>query len=488
MVEASAVLRGVPVKAVQGILPSDLPELCTDSRMVTPGAWFVALRGAKFDGHQFLRQAAEAGAGAAIVESADSEIPLAQIIVENTLEILPVLATNFFDYPARLLQLAGITGSNGKTSSTYLMESIWCSAGIPCGVLGTIEYRWPNQQRDAPNTTPLALDLQRVLRDMVNDGVRHTVMEVSSHALALHRVEGLRFQAALFTNLSHDHLDFHRDMEDYRAAKTRLFTDYLDGWGAINLDDKHGRIIFEALPADRRLGFAVDHVADVRAENIVLDRHGTRFQLVSPWGRAAIESSLIGRHNLENILGVCAMALALDVPLEVIAEGVKKTTAIPGRLESIENQLGATIVVDYAHTPDGLEKVLTATSKVPHRRLIGLFGCGGDRDKTKRPEMGEIALRYCDWTIVTSDNPRTEEPLAIIRDIESGMSHGKDRYEVEPDRRKAIRRGLQLLQTGDIFVIAGKGHETYQIVGTVKHPFDDRLVTRELLAEMEKRS
>ncbi len=483
-INAADLLSGVAITEVCGDLPETVESLCIDSRQVTPGAWFIALRGTRTDGHDYLPGIAEQGGVAAIVETVCPGLPLAQIVVDDTLCALPTLSANYFRHPANDLQLVGITGSNGKTSSTYLLESIWTKAGISCGVMGTIEYRWPGSIKNAPNTTPLALDLHRTLREMVDAGMRHAVLEVSSHALALHRVDGLRFSAAMFTNLSHDHLDFHPTMEDYLAAKARLFTEFLDGRGAINLDHDAGRKIFEQMDAEQRIGYAIDQDADVRAEDVHLDREGTRFRLVSPWGSIQIESALIGHHNLENLLGVCALALALALPLEAIAEGLAAQRSVPGRLESIENSTGATIVVDYAHTPDGLEKVLTTMSGLSHRKLITLMGCGGDRDKTKRPEMGEISLRFSDWVIVTSDNPRTEDPQKIICDIEAGMTSGRERYEVEPDRRKAIQKGLQRLEPGDIFVVAGKGHETYQTIGTTKHPFDDRQVVRALLAGM----
>lgn len=484
MIEGTRLLREVTVSDIRGELPARVMNLCADSRHVKPGHWFVALRGTTADGHKFLGDAAAKGAVAAIVDTADPGVSIPQVVVPNTLAALPTLAANFYQHPADRMVLAGVTGSNGKTSSTYLLEAVWKAADIDCGVIGTIEYRWGGHGVDAPNTTPLAHDLHHTLFHMEADGIQHVVLEVSSHALELHRVDGLAFAAALFTNLSHDHLDFHPTMEAYRAAKMRLFTEHLAGLGAINLDDEQGRIVYSEIDSDTRLSYAIDRAADVRAEDVHLDRESTRFRLASEWGTADIRSNLLGRHNLENVLGVCALALALELPLDAIAEGIAALPSVPGRLEVIENDLGATILVDYAHTPDGLDKVLTTTSKLPHNRLICLMGCGGDRDRTKRPEMGAFALKHSDRVIVTSDNPRTEDPETIIRDITTGMTSGQDRYQVEPDRREAIRRGLQSLEPGDIFVIAGKGHETYQLIGTTKHPFDDRAVTRAMLAEM----
>lgn len=484
MVEVKRLLGGVPVTGGCGEPPSTVLDVCIDSRLVKPGACFVAVRGIVTDGHLYLRQTAEAGATLAIVEEPDESLSIAQVVVPDTLAALAILASNYYGHPGRSLDLIGITGSNGKTSCTYLMESVLGLAGQPCGVLGTIDYRWPGCRLQAPNTTPLSHDLQSVLRKMADDGVGPVVMEVSSHALSLHRVDGLRFRAAMFTNLSHDHLDFHPSMDEYRMVKSRLFTEFLDGRGGINLDDADGRKIFAEMSPDQRVGYAVDCEADVMARDVHLDRDGTRFRLVSPWGETDIRSSLIGHHNLENLLGTCTLALLLDIAPEQIAQGIAAQGTVPGRLEVIENEVGATVLVDYAHTPDGLENVLKTINNLPHGKIVTVMGCGGDRDTAKRPKMGNIALRLSDWVIVTNDNPRTEDPGKIIDDIEAGMTEAPAGYEVEPDRKEAIHKALQRVQPDDVLLIAGKGHEDYQDINGVKYPFDDREIAREFLREL----
>jgi UDP-N-acetylmuramoyl-L-alanyl-D-glutamate--2,6-diaminopimelate ligase len=401
---------------------------------------------------------------------------------------MPQLAAEFFEHPARDMTLAGFTGTNGKTSSTYLLDGIWAAAGVPSAVIGTIQYRWGDHALKAPNTTPLALDLHRLLHRIRHDDVHHVAMEVSSHGLVLHRVDGLVFQAAAFTNLSPEHLDFHRDLEDYGEAKARLFERHLaaEGVGVINTDDPHGRNLFARLPADRRLAFGLEPGVDITAEGVQLSQEESAFDLKTPVWSRRLRSRHVGEHNLRNMLGVAGMAIALGLPEDAIAEGLEANTTVPGRLEPIDNLLGARILVDFAHTSDGLYQVLASLNALPHRRIITVFGCGGDRDRSKRPVMGSIAQRYSDLAILTSDNPRTEDPLAIIDEVISGMADGQGEYEVVPDRREAIARGIALVGEGDILLVAGKGHETMQILGTDLHHFDDRAVVREILAEAEE--
>jgi len=385
------------------------------------------------------------------------------------------------------MTLAGFTGTNGKTSSTYLLEAIWAAAGVPSAVIGTIQYRWKDRTQKAPNTTPLALNLHELLHEIRQDGVRHVSMEVSSHALRLHRVDGLRFRAAAFTNLSPEHLDFHVDLEDYGEAKAVLFESHLEdeGTGVINTDDAHGRKLYGRLPADRRLSFGLNPGVDITAEGIQLSPVQTVFELKTPSWSRKLRSPLVGEHNLRNMLGTAGMAIALGLSDKAIVQGLEADTIAPGRLEPIENSRGARILVDFAHTSDGLLQVLKSLKALPHRKIITVFGCGGDRDRSKRPVMGSIAQRYSDLAILTSDNPRTEDPLAIIDDVLAGMSEGEGAYEIEPDRRKAIARGLDLVGEDDILLVAGKGHETVQILGTELHHFDDRIVVREILAETD---
>jgi UDP-N-acetylmuramoyl-L-alanyl-D-glutamate--2,6-diaminopimelate ligase len=487
MIETKRLLEKVEILETRGDLPTRVEALAYDSRKVKPGTCFVALRGTRTDGHRYLEAAATAGASMAVVEEFPENGCLPCALVRDTLATMPVVAAEFFGHPARDLTLAGFTGTNGKTSSTYLLESIWSAAGISSAVLGTIQYRWRDRAQKATTTTPLALDLHELLFQIREDGVRHVAMEVSSHALRLHRVDGLRFAAAAFTNLTPDHLDFHRDLDDYGEAKAVLFESHLEDGaiGVINTDDAFGRKIFARLPGDRRLSFGLEPGVDITAEDARLEQSGTSFVVKTPSWSRKLRSPLVGEHNLRNMLGVAGMALALGLPEEAIVDGLEAGTIAPGRLEPIENTRGAQILVDFAHTPDGLFQVLKSLSALPHRKIITVFGCGGDRDRTKRPVMGGIAQQFSDLAILTSDNPRTEDPNRILEEVAAGMTPDGGAHEIVPDRRAAIARAVGLVGEGDILLVAGKGHETMQILGTELHHFDDRTVVREILAEME---
>ncbi len=487
MVEGQKIFNRITAVEQRGGIPADVRNIVCDSRLVQAGDLFIALVGSSFDGHDFLDEAAKRGACAAVVQTFTSA-PLPQIRVADTLEALPILAANFFAHPARELKLAGVTGSNGKTTSTYLLESIWKEAGERTGVLGTIEYRFADVRRDAPNTTPLPHLMQGLLREIADTGVQRLVMEVSSHGLALHRVDEMKFDAALFTNLSQDHLDFHPDMEHYRRTKIRLFSEFLKQGrpAVINSDDEAGRKMIREIHGRRIVTYGIQDVADVIARNLDIGMHGSTFEIAFPDIEIPVETGLIGRFNVYNVLGAAALAWACGTPVEAIWRGIAKMKNVPGRMETVPNRINAQVVVDYSHTPDALDKCLRALKAIPHQRIITLFGCGGDRDKTKRPQMGAIALAHSDRVIVTSDNPRTENPDRIIEDIETGMREQRDRYTIISDRREALKAGVKELREGDIFLIAGKGHETYQILGREKTPFDDREITRNLLIESGK--
>jgi UDP-N-acetylmuramoyl-L-alanyl-D-glutamate--2,6-diaminopimelate ligase len=484
VIETEKLLHAVEALEIRGELPASVDALAYDSRVVGPGTCFVALRGTRTDGHRYLGAAQSAGAALAVVEEFPREAKLPCVRVEDSLATMPLLAAEFFGHPAREMTLAGFTGTNGKTSSIYLLDGIWAAAGVPSAVIGTIQYRWGDRALKAPNTTPLALDLHQLLHEIRQDDVRHVAMEVSSHGLVLHRVDGLLFQAAAFTNLSPEHLDFHRDLEDYGEAKALLFERHLapQGMAVINTDDPHGRRIFGRLPAGRRLSFGLEPGVDITADDIHLSREESVFDLKTPGWSRRLQSRHVGEHNLRNMLGVAGMAIALGLSEDAIVAGLEADSSVPGRLEPIDNQLGARIFVDFAHTSDGLYQVLSSLKALPHRRIITVFGCGGDRDRSKRPVMGGIAQRYSDLAILTSDNPRTEDPLEIIDEVIAGMDKGEGAYEVLPDRREAIARGIELVGEGDILLVAGKGHETMQILGTDLHHFDDRNVVREILA------
>jgi len=486
-VETQRLLDQLEVLEARGELPANIEALAYDSRKVAPGTCFIALRGTRTDGHCFLSAVESAGAAAAVVEEIPRDLNLPCVRVRDTLAAMPLLAAEFFGYPAREMTLAGFTGTNGKTSSTYLLEAIWTAAGVPSAVIGTIQYRWKDRAQKAPNTTPLALDLHGLLHNIREDGVRHVALEVSSHGLVLHRVDGLLFRAAAFTNLSPEHLDFHRDLEDYREAKAVLFERHLeaDGRGVINTDDPHGRIIFSRLSGDRRMSFGLEPGVDITAEDIELLPEETVFDLKTPSWSRRLRCPHVGEHNLRNMLGAAGMGIALGISEEAVVQGLEADTIVPGRLEAIENSRGARILVDFAHTPDGLYQVLSSLNALPHRRIITVFGCGGDRDRSKRPLMGGIAQRHSDLAILTSDNPRTEDPMGIIDEVVAGMNGGDGPYEIVPDRRAAIARALDLAGEGDFLLVAGKGHETMQILGTELHHFDDRTVVKEILAERD---
>ena len=484
MVEDLNVFKNVPVIECRGVIPAEFTALSCDSRQVSPGSLFIALKGSAYDGHQFLQDAAQRGAGAAVVDHFCEPAGLPQILVKDTLQSLPLIATVFYRHPAKKLYLIAVTGSNGKTTTAYMVEDIWKQDHKEIGVIGTIEYRFGTTRIEAPNTTPYPHELQHLLRQIVDAGNRWVVMEVSSHGIALNRIGEMQFDTAIFTNLSQDHLDFHKTMSAYRDAKLRLFTEYLKptGTAIINADDETGRYYIPKIRGKNIVTFGITEAADVMAKDVDIRLHGNHFTLHLPDGsKERVITKLTGRHNISNFLGAVATAWACRIPSETILKSLSSFTSVPGRLEIVPNNRNALIVVDYCHTPDALEKCLQTLQEIPHNRILTLFGCGGDRDPLKRPIMGSIAARYSDRVIVTSDNPRTENPDAIIRSIEEGMTEHKNKYSVIPDRRQAIQAGIEGLQEHDIFLLAGKGHETYQIIGREKFPFDDREIARDCL-------
>jgi UDP-N-acetylmuramoyl-L-alanyl-D-glutamate--2,6-diaminopimelate ligase/murE/murF fusion protein len=468
------------------------------SQDVKPGGLFVAIAGHAADGHDYIDDAIERGA-VAVVSQKEIKRITPNIRVVDTRRALADIAACFFDNPSERLTIIGITGTNGKTTSAYLVESILQQAGFEVGVIGTINYRYAGQTFDNPITTPESLDLQRILADMLRAGVSHVVMEASSHAIDLYRIRSCRFDVAVFINLSQDHLDFHGDMESYWASKKKLFTEYLvrgpksqHAVAVINCDNKNGSELVELLniPVIKTGSRPSD---SVYADNAQCDRNGIAGEISMPGGKFHFKSRLVGKHNLENILCAAGVGLALNLPLENLKSGIEAVSVIPGRLEPIENNAGRFVYVDYAHTPDALENVIKTLSAVMQRRIICVFGCGGDRDKEKRPLMGKIAARLCDLAVLTSDNPRTEDPMAIIAQILDGARKANSRdysasalkngfkergYVVETDRQRAIQLGIAVSEAGDTVLIAGKGHETYQILGTSTIAFDDRQEAR----------
>ena len=466
-----------------------------DSRQVGAGFVFVALHGLQADGATFAGDAVSRGAIAIVSEAApapDIRVPWVQ--VADARLALAALSDAFYRHPSGELTLVGITGTNGKTTTAYLLTSIVEAAGTRCGRIGTVGYRIGNREFDAARTTPEAPELQRMLRDMVAQGCGACVMEVSSHALALRRADHLQFAVAIFTNLTRDHLDFHRDMEEYFTAKRRLFELLPAGaFGVSNLDDRRGAECAAAAP--RSLTYAIDAAADVQPGPLAFSLDGLAFDVRTPRGTLRIRSSLVGRPNAYNILASIAAALALDLPFTAIEQGIARLTNVPGRFQVVSDPGDEVrVVVDYAHTDDALKNLLETARPLAAGRVITVFGCGGDRDRSKRPLMGAVAARLSDLVIVTSDNPRSEDPEQIIEEIKRGIVVPADRvppkgqpgprstpYLAIADRRAAIETAVREARRGDLVLVAGKGHERYQVIGERALPFDDVDVARAAL-------
>jgi UDP-N-acetylmuramoyl-L-alanyl-D-glutamate--2,6-diaminopimelate ligase len=444
-----------------------------------------------------MAQAASAGAAAIVVESGHSPAELAAdlrvpiIEVGDSRRAVGILADRFYAHPSGDLRMVGVTGTNGKTTTTYLCKAILESAGLRVGLIGTVAYQIGDEWMPANHTTPGALELQSLLRRMVDAGMDSVVMEVSSHALALDRTVGCDFETAVFTNLTQDHLDFHADMEDYFRAKLRLFIEMRSsGRAIVNLDDPYGERV-TAVARAPVWTYAVERPADLCAKGVRGSLTGIEFTIHTPFGVTDITSRLVGRHNVYNILASIGVGLHLGLSLTMIKTGVARLANVPGRFERIDCGQPFTVVVDYAHTEDALFRLLSTAQEVKTGRVITVFGCGGDRDRGKRPKMGRVAAKYSDVALVTSDNPRTENPLSIIQEVEPGVKAGlqeagKGRYAIHPDRRQAIEAAIREARPGDLVVIAGKGHENYQIIGQTKQPFDDRIVARETIEALRK--
>lgn len=484
-----------PVK-VSGGGDQEIRGLFCDSRRVQPGGLFFALRGGAADGHRFIEAAVRQGAAAVVLEDPaciSASVPC--VLVEDARQSMARLATAFYGDPTAGVPLVGITGTNGKTTTSYIIESILGFAGFPAAVLGTVSYRFGDMVLPATHTTPESLDLQEVLRQMVDHGASGVVMEVSSHALEQKRVDGCKFDVGVFTNLTRDHLDYHGTMENYFSSKLRLFSELLAPTeikpyrrAVVNIDDGYGAMIAKgaACPV---VTYGIDSRGDVAVEDLTSSVAGITGRLVTPGGSGRFSSRLVGRFNQYNILAAAAAGFALKLPTERIIAGIEGHRTVPGRLERVDNSRGIAVFVDYAHTGDALDNVLKTLNALKTGRIITVFGCGGDRDRGKRPVMGEIAGRLSDLAIITSDNPRTEQPETILAEIRAGvLPLGIKEYAVEelasgcpgkgfttvPDRREAIRLAVGQAKEGDIVLLAGKGHEDYQIIGTMKHHFDDR--------------
>ncbi len=451
------------------------------SKQVQPGSLFIAIVGNQQDGTKYVQEAVERGASAIVTQIPLSEVNLPQILVSDTRAAAADLACAWFRYPAQKLDCIGITGTNGKTTTAYMLRSILEAAGRKVGMFGTVGYFLLDRAVPAPNTTPDALLLQAYLAELLAHGADSAVMEVSSHALTQSRTRGIPFRAAVFTNLSSEHLDYHQTLEDYFTAKARLFEDLPpNATAVINADDP----VFMRLKGLTRASvspFGIDAPeAKIKAKILESSLEGMHIQLQTPQGETRIRLALPGKHNVMNLLAASGAALSLGVSLEDISQGISRLKTVPGRLEKIE---GApfSVFVDYAHTDDALEKALRNLRPLTRGRLILVFGCGGDRDRSKRPRMGRVGTELANFTWITSDNPRREDPLAIIGEILVGVRSAASRYQVEVDRRKAIHRAMEMARPGDVVLIAGKGHENYQIIGNNSSHFDDREIAREAI-------
>ncbi len=491
------ILKYCPVQQVQGRLDVEVSGMHYDSRQIRHGDAFFALRGVVSDGHGFIPAAIACGAAVVFTEEVfEGADQVTMVKVENTRLAMAMAASAFFSNPTRDIPVVGVTGTNGKTTITYLLEAIFNRACLAPAVVGTINYRYGTDLRNAPHTTPESLDLMKQVSDFRQNGACPLIMEVSSHALDQYRADGVNFKVGVFTNLTPEHLDYHLDMERYFTSKYHLFKELLprnQGRAVINVDDVYGQRLAAMLPGSLTCGRSPQ--ADIHPQTLDISLRGIHGRVTTPRGTVDIASPLLGDYNVENLLCAVGAAVALDLSPTTISAGLAEAVGVPGRLERIENDRDAVILVDYAHTGDALRRVIDALLALAPKRLLTVFGCGGDRDRSKRPIMAEAAARGSDITIATSDNPRKEDPERILNDVRAGLGRVHERewskaeaisgagkgYIVIPDRRQAIEFAVSLLQPGDLLLVAGKGHEDYQILATGRIHFDDREELRRAL-------
>jgi UDP-N-acetylmuramoyl-L-alanyl-D-glutamate--2,6-diaminopimelate ligase len=483
-------------------LDRDIASVAYDSRSAEDGSLFVAIKGERYDGHDFIPEAIKKGAIVIVGERDLQGLESVYIRVQDSRKALACIAHNFYGMPSEKLFLIGITGTNGKTTTTYILKSILESWGKKVGLIGTIHYMIKDKAYPAPYTTPESLEFHGLLKDMLSSGCTHVISEVSSHALEQHRVDGAVFRVAVFTNLTRDHLDFHKTMESYSRAKERLFRELLDkdGTSVINLDDPYGkRLTSELGPASggqdlelrRTLTYGLEDGADIVASEIHTSPSGLKFKISFRGRIYDVSCPLIGLPNVHNIMSAVGVSISLGVPWQVILGGIRKTGSVTGRFEKVDLGQNFLCIIDYAHTEDALERLICTarelvknSSRITHcasPRVITVFGCGGDRDRGKRPGMGAVATKLSDFVILTSDNPRSEEPSDIIQEIEGGVVSSN--YMKEPNRRKAIRKAVDLVCDGDIILIAGKGHEDYQEIKGIRYHFHDREILEEAIKD-----
>lgn len=466
----------------------EITGLTADSRQVQPGCLFVCLTGYTVDGHSFAAQAVQQGA-VAVLSERDLDVPATVVKVPDTRRAMAMLADRFYGSPTRELKLIGVTGTNGKTTTTHLIDKILRDRQRVTGLIGTIHMRIGDVTEDVKNTTPDALDLQKSFRRMRDVNTEYAIIEVSSHALEMGRVRGCDVHTAVFTNLTQDHLDYHKTMENYRYAKSLLFSQLGNSYdpdrlktAVLNADDDASKLYATVTPA-RVITYGIDQEADVRATDIEITSKGTSFTAQTFAGSVRMNLKLMGKFNVYNALAATAVALAENVPLEAIKNSLESVPGVSGRFEAVDAGQPFAVLVDYSHTPDSLENALATVKEFAKQRIFCIVGCGGDRDRTKRPIMARIATKYADHSVLTSDNPRSEDPQAIIDDMLAGLDGvEQERYTAVVDRREAIHFAVSKAQPGDVILIAGKGHETYQIIKDQVLPFDDREVAREAIA------
>ncbi|QDR80380.1 UDP-N-acetylmuramoyl-L-alanyl-D-glutamate--2,6-diaminopimelate ligase [Sporomusa termitida] len=490
----------LPAAAIQGRLEREIRAVAHDSRQVVPGTLFVCLSGVHADGHDFITAAVQQGAAAVLVEK---DVPAAGceditiIKVADTRKAMQVIVPYFFDYPGHKLRMIGVTGTNGKTTTTYLIRSILRQAGHKAGLIGTIQTMIGDQILPVKNTTPDVIELQSILAEMVANGMEYAIMEVSSHALALGRIAGCEFDVAVFTNMTQDHLDFHQTFANYIETKAELFRSLnrpdskKQGKTAIiNFDDPVGKAM-AAHAGCPVISYGINSTAVLTADSLAVAAAGSSFSIKGPFGAMPLTLNITGMFNVYNVLAAAGAALAEKIDPAIIRQALEGFSSVPGRFELVQAGQPFTVIVDYAHTPDGLENVLKTAKQFATAKIIVVFGCGGDRDRTKRPLMGKLAAVYGDIVLATSDNPRSEEPGKILEDIEVGLKdalaagHSAKSYQIIIDRRQAITQAIQLAGPQDVVLIAGKGHETYQILKDRTIDFDDRQVAREVIREMK---
>lgn len=477
------IMKGIKYEVVKGNEDLDIEEIQYDSRKVKSRDVFVCIKGYVTDGHKYIDKACKSGASAIVISEEIGSLPDCTVIkVENTRKALAIISSNYYDNPSKKMKIIGVTGTNGKTTSTFMMKSILETAGYKVGLVGTIANYIGDKKVPSHRTTPESLELQKLFKHMVDEGVQYCVMEVSSHSLYLNRAYGIRFSEAVFTNLTRDHLDFHKTFENYYKAKLILFKNTVNS--VINIDDKYGDRVYEDA-LGTKITYAINKRADLKADNLNIHSRGANFDVTYRDQTVHINLNIPGKYNVMNALGSAGACLCEGISLETVKKGLESMNAVPGRCEIVTKgyNLGYEIIIDYAHTPDGLENILKTAREFTTGRLISVFGCGGDRDNTKRPIMGKIGTELSDFAVITSDNPRGEEPMAIINEIVKGVK--KDNYKVVENRKEAIKEAICMAEKGDVIVVAGKGHEDYQILKDKTIHFDEREIIAKILDNVQ---